>query len=468
MFFLSTRNYDYFYNFIVKSAKKNCEILTKENLDLLLFEKKKIPSVKYLIFFIYILFSGKIFKKNRALISFDDIEVGRFVLAKTFCEFECYVNKLKFYKILIKNFFYAGGLLNACTYYKKKYKINGAYVDHCGYLNGIIFSFFVKNKIPVYTNNYPLGIYFVNYQKNKNKSLLKYENSLRINLKVNINNLQKKQAEKKISSIVKNKNFFPWLKKTNYKQLDNINYKNFDYVIYVHSFTDGQLWFGYNDFENTLEWLEFTLNHFIKTKKKILIKPHPNFYNNTLYENAIWDKKIYNIVVKKYKKFKNLHFLSKPTHSYILNNKLNKKCVAVTEFGSVILEASYLNFKSISSAANFYNKKFNISNTWKNKNEYSKLLNYDHYKLKKPNRNDLLKLIYSLFFIYHSEYHVNHFDNIIRKNLKLTKDNYQKKFHTKARAIISNKQKIRLDQITKSKSNLIIKQISNTIMEGIA
>lgn len=43
MFFLSTRNYNYFYNFIVKSAKKNCEILTKKNLDFLLFKKKKYP-----------------------------------------------------------------------------------------------------------------------------------------------------------------------------------------------------------------------------------------------------------------------------------------------------------------------------------------------------------------------------------------------------------------------------------------
>ena len=35
----------------------------------------------------------------------------------------------------------------------------------------------------VYTNNYPLGIYFVNYKKNNKKYLLKYENSLKINIK---------------------------------------------------------------------------------------------------------------------------------------------------------------------------------------------------------------------------------------------------------------------------------------------
>ena len=59
--------------------------------------------------------------------------------------------------------------------------------------------------------------------------------------------------------------------KVNYKKLENISYKSFDYVVYCHSFTDGQLWHGYSGFENTLDWLEFTLNGLIKTNKKIFI-----------------------------------------------------------------------------------------------------------------------------------------------------------------------------------------------------
>ena len=89
--FLSTRGYHYSYNFIVKSVKKNCENILQKNLDILFFQDKKIPSFKYLIFFIYIILSGKIFRDNCAKINYENIEIGRFVLSKTFCDFECYV-----------------------------------------------------------------------------------------------------------------------------------------------------------------------------------------------------------------------------------------------------------------------------------------------------------------------------------------------------------------------------------------
>ena len=111
-------------------------------------------------------------------------------------------NEYKYYIKLIKNFFHAGTLLNACEYYNNKFDINGVYVDHCGYLNGIIFSFFALKKSIVYTNNYPLGIYYVNYKKNKKNYLLKYENSLRINIKKKLNKIQEKNAEKKLSNLV--------------------------------------------------------------------------------------------------------------------------------------------------------------------------------------------------------------------------------------------------------------------------
>ena len=59
--FLSTRDYDYIYNFIVRSSKKNCENILKKKLDLFVFKKKKLPSFKYFCFLLFIIFSGKIF-----------------------------------------------------------------------------------------------------------------------------------------------------------------------------------------------------------------------------------------------------------------------------------------------------------------------------------------------------------------------------------------------------------------------
>ena len=463
--FLSTKNLHYTYNFIVKSSKKNCEDILNKKLDVLFFEQKKFPSIKYLFFFIYIILSGKIFRENCGKINYENIQIGRFVLSKTFCDFECYINKFKFNIELIKNFFHAGRLLKACNYYNNKFNINGVYVDHCGYLNGIIFSFFALKKSIVYTNNYPLGIYFVNYKKNNKKYLLKYENSLKINIKKKLNNYQKKKAEKKISDLTKKATFIPYLVKVNYKKLDNINYKLFDYVIYCHSFTDGQLWHGYAGFENTLEWLEFTLNNLIKKNKKILIKPHPNFYNYSLGLNMKWDKIIYNKVVKKFSKNHNLIFLNKPVQNYILMKKLNKDCVLLSKYGTVMLEGAYMGFKTICTSYNFFDKKFKISNMWKDKTEYLSLLNRNISHLKKSNRDDLIKLSYALFYYYNSEYHKDFYVNIIAKKLKLTRDEYEKRFSTIGRKLVPNLKQNRLKKSTKNIEKDIINKISKTIFE---
>jgi hypothetical protein len=266
--FLSTRNYDYLYKFIVGASKLSCEKLVKKKLKLKIFEIKKIPNLNYFLFLIFILLSGKIFKKNRAKIKYKNIEIGRFVLAQTYFNFDTYLNKLLFYKFFFKNFFKAGRIIRSCEYYNNNFNVKGVYADHCGYLNGIIFSFFAQKKIPVYTNNYPHGIFYVNNKLNKKKNLEKYEEAIKINLKRNISQSQKIQSEKKISELTKKKNFIPWLDECKFKKIINLNYKKFDYVIYAHSFTDGQIWYGYDGFENTLDWLKFTLN-FFKNKKKI-------------------------------------------------------------------------------------------------------------------------------------------------------------------------------------------------------
>lgn len=460
--FLATRGPHYIYEFIVSSSLKNCQNLIKKELQFLLFKERRIISLRFFIFFFYIILSGKIFKNNRALIKFNDIEIGRFVLSSTYCDFECYKDKLRFYKVLIKNFLKAGFLLDTCEYYHKRFKIKGAYIDHCGYLNGIIFSFFAKKGVVIYTNNYPLGIYCVDYSKNKNKDLLKYENSLRITVKKNIKQINKKKTYQKISLLVKNKKFIPYLIKASYKKLANIDYNKFDYVIYAHSFTDGQLWHGYAGFENNLKWLEFTLDELKNTNKKILIKPHPNYYNKSLATNAVWDKKIYNDVLKKYKKCKNLYFIQEPIHNYMLLQKLNKNCILISKHGTAIIEAAYMNFKSISCSSNFFDKKFKITNMWDKPSDYSKLLN-EEIHLKRPNKIDLLKLIHSLFYFYNSEYHPNFYENIIRKNLNLSKKKYQKIIQTVNRGKISNSKIIILNKYIGLKKEKTIEDISKTI-----
>ena len=145
--FLSTRNYDYLYKFIVGASKQSCENLSKESLELKIFEWKKFPSIHFCLKFIFFIISGKIFfKKDRARIKYKNVEIGRFITSQTYCRFDTYLNKVIFYKILFKNFLVAGRMFNACEYYYNKFSIKGVYVDHGGYLNGIIYSYFAQKK----------------------------------------------------------------------------------------------------------------------------------------------------------------------------------------------------------------------------------------------------------------------------------------------------------------------------------
>ena len=49
-------------------------------------------------------------------------------------------------------------------------------------------------------------------------------------------------------------------------------------MVYAHSFTDGQLWFGNDGFENSFDWLKFTLNNLESRNKITLIKCHTNYF----------------------------------------------------------------------------------------------------------------------------------------------------------------------------------------------
>ena len=92
-----------------------------------------------------------------------------------------------------------------------------------------------------------------------------------------------------------------------------------------------------------------------------------------------------------------IYFFKKPTQNYLLLKKLNKNCVLLSKYGTAMLEGAYMNFKTICTCHNFFDKKFKISNMWKDKTDYLKLLNTDVSQLKEPDRNDLIRLGYALF-----------------------------------------------------------------------
>ena len=86
------------------------------------------------------------------------------------------------------------------------------------------------------------------------------------------------------------------------------------HIVYLHSFTDAQLLYGFDGFLNVYEWIQFTIKELIKNKKnKILIKAHPIIFHTKFPTNLIkYDQKICNQLLLEYSNVKNVNFIIKP------------------------------------------------------------------------------------------------------------------------------------------------------------
>jgi len=463
--FLSTRNLeDGIYKCIALSAKKNAEKhYNNKKLDFTFFKISKFPSIYYILVFIFLILSGKIFSKERANIKYKNIEIGRFILAETFKSYKVYLSDIYFYIMFIKNFLIAGRLIKSADNYNSKNKIKAIYIDHCGYINGILYSYFSKQKTIVYTNNFPKNIYGVDFRSKKNLNNQKYENSLKIKKKNKLNNHQIKKTKMLMNKLFTKPNIIPWMQTTKYQKYDGINYDNLDYIVYAHSFTDGQLWFGYDDFENTLDWLLFTLNRLEKLNKKVLVKGHPNFYNKVYGINSIWDNKIFSSVKKKYKNNRNFYFIDRPLLNHDILKKVNKNTILLSHHGTVLLEAAYHGFKSICSKASFFDENFNMANIWNNKKDYEKILNQEYSKLKLPNKNDAVYLVHKIFLDDRSYSGKKFWNNIIVNEIGISMQEFQKKIEILPNAKNKKKRLAYFKKLLGKKEGNIILKISKNI-----
>ena len=233
------------------------------------------------------------------------------------------------------------------------------------------------------------------------------------------------------------------MKDVDFKKIPNeINYNKFDYIIYAHSFTDAQLVYGNDGFSNVYDWLIFTIDFLRKKNKKIIVKAHPNFYypkNKKGYFDplAYNDNLIYQKIINKYKKDRNILFLDKAFSNLDFLKLLNKKKhILITHHGTSILESAYFKFKCICSKASPWETKFKVANYFSNKKNYKLLLNKSIYSLDKANRKDLDNLIYELYFEDFSLFGKKSYFHFIKKNF-----NFSKPLNRKYSPIFLNKLK---------------------------
>lgn len=463
--FLSTRKPSHLYKYLILASKLNIEKKEKKEMEIKYFKTKNYIDLSYFLFLISNLFSLKIFKKRKIYITYENINIGKHVVSESLKNFNSYNSYLFYYYQIIKNFIKAGIILKNCKEYNKKFDIKGIYIDHCTYLNGIMFSYFAKKKVTIFTNNYPFSIFKIDFKKNKKDKLSKYENVIKYNQKTNLLSRDLIKCKKILNKITYRKNYLSWMKRIKFTNLENFDFSKFEYIVYAHSFTDGQLVYGNDDFENTYEWLDYTLKVLSSLKKKVIIKAHPNFYESSYGILSEWDKKIFKKIIKKYKTNKDFYFLNKPIFNYDLLRKIDKNCVLITHHGTVLLEGSYLGFKTISSASTFYGNNYRHSIMWKNKKEYLKILKSKINKLPKTNNKDLYYLTKNLYLNNYSYYSKNFWEKIISKPLKISPENF-----TNSITIFSGmnaeekRKKVNfLNNKTKGKDKLIINSISKNI-----
>ena len=438
------------YKFLMKAAKIHSEKLVNEKLNLQVNKSHKIDFMG-IFYLIKIIFKTNFFSKKKIMsIKYEEYNLSRYTIPEIYKNFNSYLYSFSFFYESVK-YFYTNLIILRNIIKIDKSDIKAAFIDHGMYRNGLIISVLSKKKIPIYTLGYPKGLL---YYVNKNKKLLNYENIIQIKKTKKLNNKQIIKAKASIKKILNKTETIPWMSAIKFVK-ENKKYNEITHLIYAHSFTDGQMLYGYDGFINVYDWLEFTINELIKDKNnKILIKAHPSFFHAKFpNKQMIYDRKLFFRIISKYENNTNINFIKEPTKNINLLNRLNKKTILISHHGSAILEGLFLNFKCISSQATFWSPKFEVTNNWNSKITYKKLLIKDWKQLRSCKKNDLYNICYQLFCNPLSLYGKYFWQQIFSEEFNVSRS---KMFEESARIF----HKI---NIKKKKFERVVKKMSNKI-----
>lgn len=447
-------------NLLIDAAEiKIKKIFKVDHVEKIKISYSKIPTLKLIFFVISNILNFKIFdERNYVLLRYKTFEIGRYAASYTYRNNKVFSSKILKVYLMIKNILIAGLVIeNALRIVDKSTAI---YIDHVGYLNGLYINVFSSKKKIVFFHGYPRGFSFINYNIKKNRKVNDSTIIIARPPKKKIDKNSMKMCQKKISNIIKApKKQLDYMRYTQYskkqlKKLDSINFKDIDYLVYAHSFVDGQLFFGYDGFTNLHDWLEFTIKKLKRLNKNVIVKAHPNFYNKILGNLAIEDSKIFESFKKKYES-KKIRFIDIAVENNLILKKVSKSTIVLSHHGTAILETTFLGFKSISSYAAMWSKEFKISNQFSNIKEYERLLetSFSDLRLYKS-KNLFLSLIFQMYFNAHAVYKKKHFYTIIKKiskHIGIT----PKKYKTNADSIMKYVDRKFFSKITKEISKNI-------------
>ncbi len=432
------------YKFLIDSTSLHAERLLKKKIKLN-FIIKKIPSINFFfVFFKFVLTFSFIFEKKCASLKYKKVDIGLYAVSIAYREPASHISKIYYYVYLLRYVFTAGAMIDAAE--KISNNVDVVYIDHPVYLNSVYFKIFAEKKKIVYTNHYPRGLFYIDFRKKNNSRITISTKALSLSKKNKIQKFKLK-PKKEIIKFFKNPSAIPWFKNTKFNSKIEFkkSIKKVDYIIYAHSFLDGNISYGYDGFINLENWLNFTIEKLIKKNSRVIIKGHPNFYNETFGKTAETDKNIFKKIYNKYKD-ENLIFINNSVNNSELLKHVDKKAVLITHHGTIAIEGALLGFKCICSKATFWDDSFQIANQWSNKAEYVEILQKNWKQLNYSNKNDL-KIFTSQLFSEYSYFGEKFWDKKIIKYLKNSET--VRITHQHAKEIPKSKYLDIINQITK-------------------
>lgn len=306
-----------------------------------------------------------------------------------------------------------------------------ALIDHACYATGVAFIAFALQGKKIAMNSFPHGLVVLSGLRKKTcyptfvNKLFNIKDSLTLDdsLLQDFDSIIKTfhgSAPDALPYMVKHQ----WID-SNARPFEKFHPNTSKFIIYTHSFTDAQNYFGYDGaFNDVYEWLDFTINFLSSSGVSIIVKAHPSFFaNKDTVESTIYglDRKIYEELYAKYKSITDIEWINYPMpNSDLLKFCDPSKTVAISHHGSSLIEAALSGYKCISSSCASW-AGFEIFNEWNSKLQYTKVLNMDTQYLKRTNL-DNLKVYLKYYYCSQSSYfHPNHFEELLAREIGVTR-----------------------------------------------
>ncbi len=215
----------------------------------------------------------------------------------------------------------------------------------------------------------------------------------------------------KISNYYKDRIERPWvtldymsfLKEKHFSNKKVINLNGVSVILYLHSFTDGQYIYGYDGYNDLMDWT-FNTIYLLNSNKyvsKVIIKPHPGI--NHIYHpgDAIANKYLKSRLLD----FEKVHLAD--FHFDVKHINSSGLVVGITHHGSVAEELVFNKIPVIASTHSPWGEEYKFGYWWKNPREYEALIStksITKLKVTKTQNDELYRYAMDHYFSINSDF----------------------------------------------------------------